>query len=143
MRVSCDSRDEVRYEMYALTVGVEAKLTLEVGSTVILPAAIRYQTELAQNVATLKAAGLEPDTTLLEAVSTPISELTGALTALKAAMADARWRFRRRGGRACAEPAAADGRGAGGRRHAGRRCGRRPVAAAHLPGDALHPLMVS
>ena len=59
-----------------LTVGVEAKLTLELGSTVILPAAVRYQTELAQNVATLKAAGIEPDTTLLEAVSTPISELT-------------------------------------------------------------------
>ena len=60
------SRDEVRYETYALTVNVEAKLTLELGSTVILPAAIRYQTELAQNVATLKAAGIEPDLTLLQ-----------------------------------------------------------------------------
>ena len=37
----------------------------------VLPAAIRYQTELAQNVATLKAAGIEPDTTLLETVSAP------------------------------------------------------------------------
>jgi glutamine synthetase len=81
------SREEVRYETYVLTVNVEAKLTLELGSTVILPAAIRYQTELAQNVAALKAAGLEPDLTLLEAVSTPISELTGALSALKTAMA--------------------------------------------------------
>ena len=52
------SRYEVRYEMYALTIGVEAKLALELGSTVILPAAIRYQTELAQNVATLKEAGM-------------------------------------------------------------------------------------
>jgi glutamine synthetase len=81
------SREEVRYETYALTVNVEAKLTLEIGSTVILPAAMRYQTELAANVATLKAAGLEPDTTMLEAVSAPISELTGALTTLKTAMA--------------------------------------------------------
>jgi glutamine synthetase len=80
------SREEVRYETYALTVNVEAKLTLELGSTVILPAATRYQTELAQNVATLKAAGVEADTTLLAAVSTPISELTSALTALKTAM---------------------------------------------------------
>jgi glutamine synthetase len=55
---------------------------------VILPAAIRYQTELAQNVAALKKAGMEPDTTLLVAVSTPISELTAALAALKAAMAE-------------------------------------------------------
>lgn len=81
-----ESRVEVRYEMYALTVAVEAKLTLEVGSTVILPAAIRYQTELASNVATLKAAGVEPDLTLLQAVSTPISDLTGALSALKTSM---------------------------------------------------------
>ncbi|MDT5074222.1 MAG: glutamine synthetase, partial [Mycobacterium sp.] len=81
------SREEVRYEMYVLTVNVEAKLTLEMGSTVILPAAMRYQTELAANVATLKAAGLEPDMTMLEAVSAPISELTGALTTLKTAMA--------------------------------------------------------
>src|ERR1700712_650390 len=80
------SREEVRYEMYALTVGVEAKLTLEVGSTVVLPAAVRYQTELASNVATLKAAGIDPDTTLLTTVTTPISELTGALTALKTAL---------------------------------------------------------
>src|ERR1700752_894635 len=47
------SREEVRYEMYALTIAVEAKLTLEMGTTVVLPAAIRYQTELAQNVAAL------------------------------------------------------------------------------------------
>ncbi|QEN13544.1 glutamine synthetase III [Mycolicibacterium sp. ELW1] len=80
------SREEVRYETYALTVSVEAKLTLEMGSTVILPAAVRYQTELAQNVAALKAAGVGADTALLETVSTPISELTAALAALKEAL---------------------------------------------------------
>src|ERR1700712_4249221 len=93
------SREEVRYETYVLTVNVEAKLTLEVGSTVILPAALRYQTELASNVATLKAAGMEPDTTLLEMVSTPISELTSALAALKKAMGE-------HGGDSAAEEAA-------------------------------------
>ena len=35
--------------------------TLEMGTTVILPAAIRYQTELAQNVAALKKADVEPE----------------------------------------------------------------------------------
>ncbi len=85
--------------MYALTVAVEAKLALELGSTVILPAAIRYQTELAQNVATLKAAGSEPDTTLLEAVSVPIAELTAGLADLKAALAE-------HGGESAAEEAA-------------------------------------
>jgi glutamine synthetase len=80
------SRYEVRLEQYALTVGVEAKLTLELGSTVILPAAIRYQTELAQNVAALKAAGIEADMTLLQQVSEPISALSAALTTLKAGL---------------------------------------------------------
>src|SRR4051794_10917410 len=82
------SRYEVGLEQYALTISVEAKLSLELGSTVILPAAMRYQTEVAQNVATLKAAGMEPDTTLLEMVSSPISELTSALAALKTAMGE-------------------------------------------------------
>ncbi|MGN7780878.1 glutamine synthetase III family protein [Mycolicibacterium sp. 22603] len=82
------SRYEVRLEQYALTIAVEAKLALELGTTVILPAAVRYQTELAQNVATLKAAGLDADTTLLEAVSTPIAELTAAVGALKAGLSD-------------------------------------------------------
>ncbi|MDY6998118.1 MAG: glutamine synthetase III [Actinomycetota bacterium] len=82
------SRYEVRLEQYALTIGVEAKLALEIGTTVILPAAVRYQTELAQNVATLKAAGVEADTTMLEAVTGPISDLTAAVGTLKAALAE-------------------------------------------------------
>lgn len=82
------SRYEVRLEQYALTIGVEAKLALELGTTVILPTAVRYQTELAQNVAALKAAGVEADTTLLTAVSGPIADLTAALAALKAGLED-------------------------------------------------------
>jgi glutamine synthetase len=82
------SRYEVRLEQYALTVGVEAKLALEVGTTIILPAALRYQTELAQNVAALKAAGVEASTAALEAVSAPIADLQKGLATLKAALAD-------------------------------------------------------
>jgi glutamine synthetase len=80
------SRYEVRLEQYALTIGVEAKLALEIGTTIILPAAIRYQTELAQNVATLKKAGVQPTTTTLEAVSAPLADLNEALTTLTAAL---------------------------------------------------------
>lgn len=87
------SRFEVRVEQYTLTIAVEAKLALEIGSTVVLPAAVRYQTELAQNVAALKAAGLAADTGLLEAVSTPITALVGALTSLKEALANAEGGF--------------------------------------------------
>ncbi|MGA9490533.1 MAG: glutamine synthetase III [Mycobacterium sp.] len=80
------SRYEVRLEQYALTVAVEAKLALEIGSTIILPAAIRYQTELAQNVAALKAAGIEPSLTALTSVSGPIVDLEAGLETLKAAL---------------------------------------------------------
>ncbi|MDA2895366.1 glutamine synthetase III [Mycolicibacterium sp. BiH015] len=82
------SRYEVRLEQYALTIAVEAKLALELGTTVILPAAVRYQTELAQNVGALQAAGIDADTTLLQSVSAPIGELTAALATLKAALSD-------------------------------------------------------
>jgi glutamine synthetase len=82
------SRYEVGLEQYALTIHVEAKLALELGSTVILPAAMRYQTEVAQNVATLKAAGMEPSTALLEDVSTPIADLMSSLADLKKGLED-------------------------------------------------------
>ena len=46
-----------------------------------------YQTELAQNVAALKKAGVTPSTAVLEAVSEPITELTTALADLKKVLA--------------------------------------------------------
>ncbi|GAA1865102.1 glutamine synthetase III [Pseudonocardia ailaonensis] len=82
------SRYEIALEQYALTVGVEAKLTAEIGATQIVPAAVRYQTELAQNIATLKAAGVEADVTALEEVTAPLTALRAALVTLKAELAD-------------------------------------------------------
>ena len=82
------SRYEVRLEQYTLTIGVEAKLATEVGATIILPAALRYQTELAQNVAALKAAGMEASTAALQAVSAPIADLEAGLAKLKAALSE-------------------------------------------------------
>ncbi len=82
------SRYEIGLEQYALTIGVEARLTLEVGATSILPAAVRYQTELATNVAALKAAGVEGDPDALAAVSGPIAELRAGLATLKKALDD-------------------------------------------------------
>jgi glutamine synthetase len=83
------SRYEIGLEHYNLTVSVEAKLTLEVGSTTILPAAVRYQTELAQNIAALKAAGVDADTASLVEISTTVSDLKASLAGLKAAIAGA------------------------------------------------------
>jgi glutamine synthetase len=81
------SRYEIGLEQYTLTIGVEARLTLEVGGTAILPAAIRYQTELAQNVSALKAAGVEADASALETLSTQVAALRSGLQTLKAALA--------------------------------------------------------
>ena len=83
------SRFEIALEQYVLSINVEARLTLEMGNTMVLPAAVRYQTELAHNVAALRAAGVETDTSTLEPVSSLIVELRSALAGLADALAHA------------------------------------------------------
>jgi len=80
------SRYEVSLEQYAKSVGVEARTTMEMARTVILPSAMRYQTELATNVAALRAAGVEADTSLLEEVSGGVADLQGAIRGLRVAL---------------------------------------------------------
>ncbi len=77
------SRFEIALEHYVLSVGVEAKSTLELATTSILPAALRYQTELATNGAAMKAVGIETDLSTLQEVSDVISSLQGAIADLR------------------------------------------------------------
>ncbi len=77
------SRFEIALEQYILSIGVEAALTLEIATTTILPAAIRYQTELALNVASLKDIGYEADTSTLDSVSASVTELRAGLATLR------------------------------------------------------------
>jgi glutamine synthetase len=81
------SRYEIGLEHYALSVGVEARLTLEIGTTSVLPAAVRHQTEVAQNLGALKGAGVDPDLSVLTEISTPLGELRAALATLRTALA--------------------------------------------------------
>ncbi len=81
------SRYEIGLEQYTLSVGVEARLTLEIGTTSVLPAAVRYQTEVALNLGALKAAGISPETAPLEDLSGLITSLRSSLADLKAALA--------------------------------------------------------
>ncbi len=98
------SRYEIALEQYILSIGVEAESTLEMANTVILPAALRYQTELATNVASLKAAGVEVDTIdARRGVAATIAELRAGIAALRVG---ARPRARRRVDREEAEHAA-------------------------------------
>ncbi|KQR16419.1 glutamine synthetase III [Cellulomonas sp. Leaf334] len=80
------SRYEIGLEQYALTIGVEARLTLEIGTTAILPAAVKHQTEIALNIGALKAAGVETDTAPLDEVSTPLAALRAGLSSLRVAL---------------------------------------------------------
>lgn len=81
------SRQEVYLEQYCLSVGVEARTTLEMAKTIVFPAAVRYQGELASTCASLKSAGVEFATTALETVTGKISKLEQAIGALEAALA--------------------------------------------------------
>jgi glutamine synthetase len=80
------AREDVIFEYYALTLLVEAKETVEVATTMLMPAAIRFQGELAATAASLKAAGVHTKTPLLTEVSEKIIELDDAIKELTAAI---------------------------------------------------------
>jgi glutamine synthetase len=82
-----EARYEVALEQYLMVVNVEANLTEEIAKTTILPAAVRYQTELAGNVAALKAAGVEADLTDLNEVSGLVAALRAGIKGLQDAVA--------------------------------------------------------
>jgi glutamine synthetase len=82
-----NSRYEVYLEQYILSVHVEAVETARVGKTAILPAALRYQALLADNVAKLTAVDVPADRTMLDAVTAEITKLTTGIAALETALA--------------------------------------------------------
>ena len=78
------SRLAVKLELYANVINVEAKLALEIGRTMIWPAAIRHQNDLAMTCANLKAVGYEFDTDTLDKVTELVKLLQDSMTALEA-----------------------------------------------------------
>ncbi len=80
------SRYEIALEQYILSIGVEAALTLEMATTIILPAALRYQTELALNTSSLAAIGQETDTSTLDEVSSSLRALRSGIAGLRSAI---------------------------------------------------------
>jgi glutamine synthetase len=80
------SRLEVYLEQYCKTVNVEAKTTVEMAKTIVFPAAIRYQGELAATCASLKAVGYEFDTDTLDKLTALVKQLQDAIRNLEAAM---------------------------------------------------------
>jgi glutamine synthetase len=79
------SRYEIYLEHYNKTVNVEANLTAKIAKTTILPAAMHYQRELAENATAVKAAGFAPDTSVLKQVTELIGKLQAGLAGLAVA----------------------------------------------------------
>ena len=72
------SRFEILLENYKKTINIESQITIQMANRQILPAAMRYQSQVAQSIANLKAAGARvPDgqTSLLNELSQTIEEL--------------------------------------------------------------------
>lgn len=70
-----EGRQEIATEQYVKTINVEANLAVEIAKTIIYPAAVRYQGQLADTCVKLKAAGVDSDTRVL----CRVSELTNSL----------------------------------------------------------------
>ncbi len=77
------SRFDVHLEQYINAITVEAKLTVEMAKTMIYPAAIRYQGELAATAANLKAIGLASDTEVLNEVIACTRALKSSISLLE------------------------------------------------------------
>jgi glutamine synthetase len=80
------SRLEVYLEQYGLSVMLEASETLEIAKTKILPAALRYQGELAGAAMNLKAIGAAFDSPTLDAITASVGALTSGITGLETAL---------------------------------------------------------
>jgi len=85
------SRYEIYLENYQKTINIESGLTLQIANRQILPAALRYQGEIALSIAQLKAAGITApagQVTLLNELTNTIEDLQKGITSLTKATAD-------------------------------------------------------
>ena len=82
-----ESREEVYLEQYVKSVATEARTAIEMARTIIFPAAMRYQGELAATCASLKAVGYKFDTLTLDRITDLVKGLQDGIAALEVAMA--------------------------------------------------------
>ena len=77
-----ESRFEIYMERYCKDINTESRLCLSISRASILPAAYRYQGELAQTAAAMKACGRTPDMSSLDRMSELTGQLEGAIKTL-------------------------------------------------------------
>lgn len=80
------ARQEIYLEQYCKTINTEANLVTRMARTIIYPAAVRYQGELASTCASLMAVGLPCENTVLHDVSAKVVALQDAVTVLEKRM---------------------------------------------------------
>ena len=85
-RAELASRAEVEYEAYSKVINIEARTMIDMAGKQIIPAAIKYTTQLAKSLNQVKAACPEADTSvqaeLLTETSAMLSDMKVALAAL-------------------------------------------------------------
>ncbi|WP_027182782.1 glutamine synthetase III [Desulfovibrio inopinatus] len=80
------SRQEIYLEQYSMVIKTEANLTLRMAKTIIFPAAMRYQGELARTCQNLKNIGQDFKTTTLDEVTAKLRDLQDKVAALETVM---------------------------------------------------------
>jgi len=80
------SRQEIYLEQYVKTIATEANLVVRIAKTIIFPAAMRYQGELAATAANLKAIGHDIKMITLEDVTKKLRDLQTATAKLEKLM---------------------------------------------------------
>jgi glutamine synthetase len=81
------SRMEVYLEQYCLSVSLEARTAIEMAKTIIFPAAIRYQGELAATCVSLKTIGYTFDTDTLDKITGLVKDLQDGTAKLEKSLA--------------------------------------------------------
>ncbi len=74
-KAELESRAEIQYETYAKTINIEAKAMINIASKQLIPAVIKYTTELASSINAVKAACDVADVTVQTELLTKISAL--------------------------------------------------------------------
>jgi glutamine synthetase len=84
-RRELESRRDIYLEQYCKAIRVESRLMVEIGKTMLFPAAIRYQNELASTCVNLKALGYQFDTDTLDRMTRLVKCLQDSLAILEKA----------------------------------------------------------
>lgn len=85
-RAELESRSEVKYEIYAKTINIEAKTMIDMARKQIIPAVIKYATSLAGSINTILAAGVDEVSVqrdMLQETSELLKQTKLALTVLE------------------------------------------------------------